>query len=169
LFRSLCATVPSVYYLFFMCFMICFIFWTMLQSISGITGKLFWWTLWNIFLIQCRLYACNYWKFCGCFLFKKGELLNQDPNIMDFDKSEICPCFFYGSNMCYDSYKIYEKHKYELLLNGHKMSESVEIVKSTIFYLIGMCPHLFLLNAYLCSWTWNYTLECFHCLRTFLE
>jgi hypothetical protein len=23
-------------------------------------------------------------------------------------KSEICPCFFYGSNMCCDSYKIYE-------------------------------------------------------------
>jgi hypothetical protein len=27
------------------------------------------------------------------------------------------------------------KHKYELLLNGRKMSESVEIVKSTIFFV----------------------------------
>jgi hypothetical protein len=26
----------------------------------------------------------------------------------------------------------------------------VEIVKSTMFYLIGTCPHLFLLKAYLC-------------------
>jgi hypothetical protein len=43
------------------------------------------------------------------------------------------------------------KHKYKLLLNTHKMSESVEIVKSTMFYMIGMCPHLFLLNAYPCS------------------
>jgi hypothetical protein len=43
------------------------------------------------------------------------------------------------------------KHKYELLLNGCKMSESVEIVKSTMFYLIGTCPHLFLLEAYPCS------------------
>jgi hypothetical protein len=43
------------------------------------------------------------------------------------------------------------KHKRELLFNGRKMSESVEIVKSTIFYLIGTCPHLFLLKAYLCS------------------
>jgi hypothetical protein len=32
---------------------------------------------------------------------KKGELLKQEPKITDFDKSEICPCFFYGS-------KIYE-------------------------------------------------------------
>jgi hypothetical protein len=43
------------------------------------------------------------------------------------------------------------KHKYELLLNGRKMSENVEIVKSTMFYLIGTCPHLFLLKAYMCS------------------
>jgi hypothetical protein len=40
--------------------------------------------------------------------YKKGELLNQERNITDFDKSEICPCFFYRSNMCFDSYKIYE-------------------------------------------------------------
>jgi hypothetical protein len=53
--------------------------------------------------------------------------------------------------MCCDSYKIYEKHKYELLLNGHKMSESVEIVKSIMFYVIDMCLHLFLLNTYLYS------------------
>jgi hypothetical protein len=43
------------------------------------------------------------------------------------------------------------KHKYELLLNGRKMSESVEIEKSTMFYLMGMCPHLFLLKEYPCS------------------
>jgi hypothetical protein len=39
------------------------------------------------------------------------------------------------------------KHKYELLLNGCKMSESVEIEKSTMFYLIGTCSHLFLCKA----------------------
>jgi hypothetical protein len=49
-------------------------------------------------------------SFVTAFYLKKGELLNQEPNIMDFDKSEICPCFFYGSNMCCDSY------------SGHKMS-----------------------------------------------
>jgi hypothetical protein len=141
----------------------------MLWLMSSITGKLFWWALWNIFLIQCRFCSMHLTMFCNCFLLKKGELLNQELNITDFDKSKICPCFFYGSNMCCDSYEIYEKHKYELLLNGHKMSESVEIVKSTMFYLIGTCPHLFSLNAYLCSWTWNYTLECFHRLSTFLE
>jgi hypothetical protein len=43
------------------------------------------------------------------------------------------------------------KHKYELLLDSHKMSESVEIVKSTMFYLIGTCSHLFLFKAYTCS------------------
>jgi hypothetical protein len=43
------------------------------------------------------------------------------------------------------------KHKYKLLFNGRKMSESVEIVKSTMFYLIGVCPYLFLFKAYPCS------------------
>jgi hypothetical protein len=42
------------------------------------------------------------------------------------------------------------KHKYELLLNGPKMNDNVEIVKSTMFYLIGTCPHLFLLKTYPC-------------------
>jgi hypothetical protein len=45
--------------------------------------------------------------------------------------------------MCCDSYKSM-KYKYKLLLNGRKMSESVEIVKATMFYLIVACPHLFL-------------------------
>jgi hypothetical protein len=40
--------------------------------------------------------------------YKKEELLNQEPNITDFDKSKICPCLFYGSNVCCDFYKIYE-------------------------------------------------------------
>jgi hypothetical protein len=35
---------------------------------------------------------------------KKAELLNQEPNIMNFDKFEICPYFFYGSNVYCDSY-----------------------------------------------------------------
>jgi hypothetical protein len=39
------------------------------------------------------------------------------------------------------------KHKYELLLNDRKMSESVEIVKSRMFYLIGTCPHLFFVES----------------------
>jgi hypothetical protein len=82
--------------------------------------------------------------------YKKGELLNQERNIIDFDKSEICPCFFYRPTCVLTPIKSM-KHKYELLLNGCKMSESVEIVKSTMFYLIDTCPRLYLLKAYSCS------------------
>lgn len=43
------------------------------------------------------------------------------------------------------------KHKYELLLDGCRMSGSVKIEKPVMVYLIGTCPHLFLLKAYPCS------------------
>jgi hypothetical protein len=42
-------------------------------------------------------------------------------------------------------------HRYELLLDGHQMSESEEIVKSVMFYVRGTCPHLFFLKEYPCS------------------
>jgi hypothetical protein len=86
------------------------------------------------------------------FLSTKENISTQSraPYIMDFGKSEICPCFFYGSHVCSDSYKSM-KHKYELLLGDHQTSESVEIVMLVIFYMTGMCPHLFLLKAYRCS------------------
>jgi hypothetical protein len=57
------------------------------------------------------------------------------------------------------------KDKYELLFNGRKMSESVEILKWTMLYIIGTCPHLFLLKAH----KLETILECFHYLWTFSE
>jgi hypothetical protein len=83
-------------------------------------------------------------------LSKKGELLNQEPNITEFDKSEIC-LFSSTGPMCVVTPIKSIKRKYKLLLNNRKMRESVEIIKSTMFYMIGMCPHLFLLKAYSCS------------------
>jgi hypothetical protein len=142
----------------------------MLCLMSGITGKLFWWALWKIFLIQYRFCSMHVSieSFVVAFYLKKENysIKSQISRILINPKFVLVSST--GSMWVVIPIKSM-KHKYELLLNGRKMSGSVEIVKSTMFYLIGMCPHLFLLKVYPCSWNWNYTLECFHYLWSFLE
>jgi hypothetical protein len=78
--------------------------------------------------------------FCSCSLLKKENysIKNQISRIL------INPKFVLVSStgpMCVVTPIKSMKHKYELLLNDCKMNESVEIVKSTMFYLIGTCTH----------------------------
>jgi hypothetical protein len=125
---------------------------------SSITSKLFWWALWKIFLIQCRF--CSMYvsveNFVAFFYLKKENYsINSQISRILINPKFVLVSF--TDLMCVVTPIKSMKHKYELLLNGHKMSESAEIVKSIMFYLIGTCPHLFFLKAYLCSWTWNYT------------
>jgi hypothetical protein len=79
--------------------------------------------------------------------YQKGEVLNQEETSWILINLKFVLVSSTGP-MCVVTPIKSMRHKYELLLNNRKMSKSVEIVKSTMFYLIGTYLHLFLLKAY---------------------